>query len=285
MADKSIPLHHLKHRADNGLEMRHFNLDDEPKEMEPLGAHRDDHYLFFLLDSGSASLMIDFNELHFNGYCIYYILPGQVHHRISNKDARGWYLAVDTALIPAEYRDVFEGRLFLQQPVSLNKQQFEQANQLMNLLNDKFKERVDDAFQLQIVYALMQAYAGLIAGYYCKGDDKEAKARRATQLARQFKALVAQNLIAHKNPSFYAGLMNVTEGYLNEVLKKVTGFSVSKLIMNEVMLEAKRLLFYSTQNVKQIAHTLGYQDHTYFSRIFKSNEGVSPLEFRSKYLK
>jgi AraC family transcriptional activator of pobA len=282
---KDIPLHHLKHRADNGLEMRYFSFDDEPKEIEPLGAHRDDHYLFFLLDSGSASLMIDFNELHFNGYCIYYILPGQVHHRISNKVAQGWYLAVDTALIPTEYRNVFEGRLLLQQPVSLDKQQFEQANQLMHLLNEKFRESSNDPFRLQVTYSLMQAYAGLIAGYYCKEDDKGAKVPRSSELARQFKALLSANLINHKSPSFYAGLMNVTEGYLNEVLKKITGFSVSNLIMNEVMLEAKRLLFYSTQNVKEIAHTLGYQDHTYFSRIFKNAEGVSPLEFRNKYLK
>ncbi|TSJ43711.1 helix-turn-helix domain-containing protein [Mucilaginibacter corticis] len=278
-------MHQLKHRADNGLEMRYFSLGDEPKEIEPIGAHRDDHYLFFLLDSGSASLMIDFHELHFSGYRIYYILPGQVHHRISNKVAQGWYLAVDTALVPTEYRDVFEGRLLLQQPISLDKQQYEQANQLMHLLNEKFRESNEDPFQLQIAYSLMQAYAGLIAGYYCKENDDAAKASRSAELARQFKTLLADNLITHKSPSFYAGLMNVTEGYLNEVLKKITGFSVSNLIMNEVMLEAKRLLFYSTQNVKEIAHTLGYQDHTYFSRLFKNSQGVTPLEFRNKYLK
>ncbi len=89
---------HLKSRPDNGLEMSYFDVDDLLRKEEPLGAHRDDHYLFFLLGKGSASLMIDFNELHFSGNSIYYILPGQLHHRISNKVAGGWYVAVDTAL-------------------------------------------------------------------------------------------------------------------------------------------------------------------------------------------
>ncbi|MDB5159131.1 MAG: helix-turn-helix protein [Mucilaginibacter sp.] len=285
MAAKTIPMHQLKHRADNGLEMSYFDLDDLPKAEEPLGAHRDDHYLFFVLGDGSASLMIDFHELHFSGNSIYYILPGQVHHRISNKVAGGWYVAVDTALVPTEYRDVFEGRLLLQQPVTLNEQQFEQTNQLLRLLYGKFKESNNDTFQLPVAYSLVQAFMGMVANYYCNQNDPGTKAPRSAELARQFKTLLADNLITHKSPSFYAGLMNVTEGYLNEVLKKITGFSVSNLIMNEVMLEAKRLLFYSTLNVKEIAHTLGYQDHTYFSRLFKNSESVTPLEFRGKYLK
>jgi AraC family transcriptional activator of pobA len=282
---KDIPLHQLRSRASSGLEMHWFNLDDKPADGETFGAHRDDHYLFFLLGDGAASLMIDFNELNFAGRSIYYILPGQVHHRISNTIAGGWYLAVDTALVPTECRNVFESRLLLQQPIALNEQQYEQANQLLNLLHGKLTESNEDAFQLPVAYSLVQAFAGLIAGYYCKESDTGVKAPRSAELARQFKQLLTENVITTKSPSAYAELLNVTEGYLNEVLKKTTGFSVSYLIMNEVMLEAKRLLYYSTLNVKEIAHALGYQDHTYFSRIFKNAEGASPLGFRGKYLK
>ena len=51
------------------------------------------------------------------------------------------------------------------------------------------------------------------------------------------------------------------------------------------MLEAKRLLYYSEQNVKEIAHALGYDDHAYFSRLFKKSESVTPLSFRAAYRK
>jgi len=80
-------------------------------------------------------------------------------------------------------------------------------------------------------------------------------------------------------------MLNVSETYLNEALKKVTGLSVSYWIQQEVLLEAKRLLYYSEMNVKEIAHTLGYTDHTYFSRLFKKTEGTTPLLFRTHYRK
>jgi AraC-like DNA-binding protein len=50
-------------------------------------------------------------------------------------------------------------------------------------------------------------------------------------------------------------------------------------------MEAKRLLYYSDMNVKQIAHTLGYDDHAYFSRQFRKVTGITPLGFRVQYRK
>lgn len=105
------------------------------------------------------------------------------------------------------------------------------------------------------------------------------------ELSQQFKKLLARHVQTQKSPSAYAAMLNVSETYLNEALKKTTGLSVSYWILNEVMLEAKRLLYYSDQNVKQIAHNLGYEDHAYFSRLFKKAEGVTPLTFRDCYHK
>jgi AraC family transcriptional activator of pobA len=282
---KDIPLHYLRSRGNSGFEMRYFEPNELPYDGETHGAHRDDHYLFFLLDGGQTSLMIDFHNLKFTGQTMYYILPGQVHHRISVDNGAGWYLAVDTALVPAEYRDVFENKLLLQQPINLNNKQFNEAHQLLLLLYDKFTKSTNEAFHLPITYSLMQAFVGIMAGYYKVDSDAGTKANRSVELARQFKQLLTQHYIVHKSPSVYAGMLNVSEGYLNEVLKKITGFSVTYLILHEVMLEAKRLLYYSKLTVKEIAHTLGYQDHTYFSRLFKKAELITPLDFRMQYLK
>jgi AraC-like DNA-binding protein len=282
---KDIPLHYLRSRSSAGLEMRYFEPNELPYDGETHGAHRDDHYLFFLLDDGLTSLMIDFHKLQFTGQTMYYILPGQVHHRITVDNAGGWYLAVDTSLVPAVYRDVFENKLLLQQPINLNSKQFTEANQLLLLLYDKFVKSKNESFHLPITYSLMQAFIGIVAGYYNVDNDATTKAPRSVELARQFKQLITQHYIEHKSPSVYAGMLNVSEGYLNEVLKKITGFSVSYLILHEVMLEAKRLLYYSKLTVKEIAHTLGYEDHTYFSRLFKKAELMTPLDFRMQYLK
>jgi AraC family transcriptional activator of pobA len=48
------------------------------------------------------------------------------------------------------------------------------------------------------------------------------------------------------------------------------------------MLEAQRLLSYSSLSVKEIADALGFEDESYFNRLFSKVVGVSPGAFRKK---
>lgn len=282
---KNIPVHQLKERASTGLEIRRFMAGDTPETDETLSAHRDDHYLFFVVESGMASLMIDFHKISFQENYLYYILPGQVHHRIRNEMAGGWFIAVDTLLVPPDYRKIFENRFLLQQPYLLNNIQMRHCQGVLSLMQEKYSEDDKEHFYLPVVHSLLQAFIGVVAGCYVRLSDSRFRLSRLMELSQQFKLLLVANLHKEKSPSVYASMLNVSETYLNEALKKVTGFPVSYWILNEVMLEAKRLLYYSEQNVKQIAHTLGYDDHAYFSRLFKKAEGCSPLSFRTSYRK
>ena len=283
---KDIPVHRLQDRGSSGLEIKHFLAGETSyKSVETLGAHRDDHYLFFVLEDGHASLMIDFHEVPISKSNLYYILPGQVHHRIKNEVAQGWFLAIDTILVPKEYRDVFEDRLLLQQPYILNPVQLQQCQVLLQLIEEKRYENQEAAFYFPVLHSLLQTFVGVAAGCYSECGNANFNLSRPAQLAREFKNLLPVNILTMKSPSAYAEMLNVSESYLNEALKKVTGFSVSYWILQEVMLEAKRLLYYSDLTVKEIAHRLGYEDNTYFSRIFKKALDVTPLEFREHYRK
>ncbi|SDE32938.1 AraC-type DNA-binding protein [Mucilaginibacter pineti] len=282
---KDIPVHQLKERVSSGLDIWHFVPGDEPDEEDTLGAHRDDHYIFFVLESGSASLMVDFQEFAFVAGSLYYLLPGQVHHRINAGVSYGWFLAVDSLLVTPDYQQVFEDHLQLQQPFSLNPQQLKQCQDVLSLLYEKYFEDDKNPFYLPVVHSLLQSFVGMAAGCYSQLNDKRLQSSRPSQLAQQFKKLLALHIRKVKSPSAYAGMLNVSETYLNEALKKITGFSVSYWIQQEVILEAKRLLYYTEMNVKEIAHDLGYEDHAYFSRLFKKAEGITPLSFRSSYRK
>jgi AraC-like DNA-binding protein len=282
---KDIPVHQLKERVTSGLEIRRFIAGDMPYASETLGAHRDDHYIFFVIEKGTASLMIDFHELTFRRSSLYYVLPGQVHHRIRNEVAYGWFIAIDSLLIAPDYRNVFESRLLLQQPFMLSDIQLRQCHDLLSLMEEKYLDDKPGPFYLQVVHSLLQSFIGIAAGCFSEFDDQHLLMSRPVQLAQQFKKLLVEHVRKVKGPSAYASMLNVSETYLNEALKKVTGFSVSHLIQQEVMLEAKRLLYYSQMNVKEIAYALGYTDHAYFSRLFKKAEGVTPLAFRVNYRK
>ncbi|GAA3988643.1 helix-turn-helix domain-containing protein [Mucilaginibacter dorajii] len=282
---KDIPVHQLKERATSGLEIHRFLEGDMPKADEPLGAHRDDHYLFFLLEGGLASMMNDFQEVHFEASQLYYVLPGQVHHRIKNFEAFGWFIAVDTMLLSPDYRSIFENQLIMQQPYRLTDVQLNQCKNLLNLLYEKYCEDESRTFYLPVVHSLLQSFLGMAACCFSHTGNQRLMTSRPVQLAQQFKKLLVEHVREVKSPSAYANMLNVSETYLNEALKKVTGMSVSYWIQQELLLEAKRLLYYSQMNVKEIAHTLGYDDHAYFSRLFKKTEGSTPLSFRKGYRK
>ncbi|MBB6127952.1 helix-turn-helix domain-containing protein [Mucilaginibacter lappiensis] len=283
---RDIPVHQLRERASTGLEIRRFVAGDIPDDdADTLGAHRDDHYIFFVIEEGTASLMIDFHELRFGASSLYYILPGQVHHRIRNEVGYGWFIAIDALLIAPDYRNVFESQLVLQQPFALDAIKMRQCTDLLCLMREKYQEDNPGPFYLQVVHSLVQSFVGIAACCFSGFDNLQFALSRPVQLAQEFKKLLINNIRQVKSPSAYASMLNVSETYLNEALKKVTGLSVSYWIQQEVLLEAKRLLYYSEMNVKEIAHTLGYTDHTYFSRLFKKVEGTTPLLFRTHYRK
>lgn len=281
----AIPLHQLQDRSDLGLELEYFKPGDVrlKEELEVLGAHRDDHYIFFLVEAGSARMMIDFESVSFGEGALYYVLPGQVHHRINADMAYGWFMAVDTGLLTAGQRRVFEERLELQQPIHLPSEARKPYNDLLHLLRHQHRQPEDQPFYRQILYSLLQSFTGMVAAAYQANDCGETKVSRKLQLMRAFKLLLAEQLRTEKSPSAYAEQLHVSPAYLNEALKQTTGLTVSYWIMNEVMVEAKRLLYYSDLNVKAIAHDLGYDDHTYFSRLFKQHNGLTPLAFRGQY--
>lgn len=283
---ETIPLHLLKDKTTLGLHLKYFKkgevfFDDEVTSV----AHRDDHYIFFLLESGSGSVMIDFVDMSLPQQSLYYILPTQVHQRIQNQNANGWFIAVDTALVPPACRHIFENTLALQQPHSLNNDTFEQFQHLLALLFLKYNENNTGQFYVMAVHSLLQSLCAFAATCYTNDMDMNLKVSRAVQLRSQFKDLLTSEIRKIKSPKAFAAKLNVSEAYLSEILKKTTGFPPSYWIQQEVIIEAKRLLYYSDLTVKEISHTLGYNDHSYFSRLFNKITDVSALTFRQQYRK
>src|ERR1700744_4525383 len=95
----TIPLHKLNETTADGFVLKTMPHPHELAEEEALhfGAHRDDHYLFFLIEKGKSGGMADFNEFVLNGNSLFFILPGQVHQYVrGSRNIAGWFLAIDT---------------------------------------------------------------------------------------------------------------------------------------------------------------------------------------------
>ena len=247
------------------------------------GLHRDDHYNFLVLETGTMEFMVDFQNLSLAAGEIYFIKPGQVHRRLSHQGAAGWFLAPDISLLSPDIRNVFESSFNSSQAALLEAGLFTQAVSIINLIHLRSTNaNPRDTHHIRATTSLFQSFLNILAGCHYQDKQDELSLTRPEQLRNSFKNLVSANFKALKTPSDYAARLNVSVNYLNEVVKRTTGFPVTYWIMHEIIFEAKRLLVYTNRDIKVIAYELGYIDPAYFSRLFKKHTGQSPLSFRIK---
>jgi AraC family transcriptional regulator, transcriptional activator of pobA len=80
--------------------------------------------------------------------------------------------------------------------------------------------------------------------------------------------------------SDYADLLNITPKALAKITKTHFNRTLTDLISERIIIEAKRELYLTNKAVKEIAYELGYDDEHYFSRFFKNNADISPQIYR-----
>ncbi|WP_199538182.1 AraC family transcriptional regulator [Emticicia sp. C21] len=103
---------------------------------------------------------------------------------------------------------------------------------------------------------------------------------KAIEISNKFRELLFTHIKTRHLVSDYASLLHVTPNHLNKSVKAATGKSPTKWIDETIVLEAKVLLYQSNLSISEIAAEIGLFDQSYFSRLFKKYEGITPLQFR-----
>ncbi|TXK49245.1 AraC family transcriptional regulator [Pontibacter qinzhouensis] len=280
-----IPIHSLQDRTSLGIDLRRLH-NIGPEEAAALGTHRDDHYIFIFQQIGNGRFMVDFEEVVLHDCAVYCLLPGQVHQGIAAHQSTGWFMAVETMLVSDAYRAVFEENVLLYEPVPLTIEEATTLSKCLGLLSETCGQEHKPPFHLPVIQALADACIGMFASAYLQREEQNTGAgTRLSMITRQFRKLLFRNFKTMKSPATFASALNLSPAYLNEAVKKTTGFPVSYWVHQQIIMEAKRLLYYTQLSVKEIAFALGYEDHTYFSRLFRKVAGQSPGQFRQAYRK
>src|SRR5690606_5939250 len=105
---------------------------------------------------------------------------------------------------------------------------------------------------------------------------------RNADLMSRFLVLLDKHFVKRKPVLFYADELHVTANYLNEVVKRVSGFPASWHIHQRIIMEAKRQAAFTLSSMKEIALNLGFDDFAHFSRFFKKNAGMNFTEFKRR---
>ena len=157
-------------------------------------------------------------------------------------------------------------------------------NQIVQLIQDEIKERIDNHSQ-QVLVSNIE----LLLNYSKRFYERQFNTRTANNIDIVSKVeLLLKNyysenqLIENGQPRirYLADHCHLSASYLSDLLAKETGRSAKDHINDFLIEKAKHLLLSSTDSISGIAYTLGFNYPHYFGRLFKQKTGKTPQEFR-----
>lgn len=114
-------------------------------------------------------------------------------------------------------------------------------------------------------------------------DSRQLSAGRRMAVLEQFRELVQEHYRQHWSLGHYADALGLSTAQLGRICRESLGVAPMALVNDQLVREACRLLAYTTLEVKQVAHSLGFSDSAYFSRFFRKHTAVTPRDFRNRF--
>lgn len=111
-------------------------------------------------------------------------------------------------------------------------------------------------------------------------SNKSKSLSPAQAIALKFKQLAYQHYVAHKEVSFYANEIGISNNYLNRCVKTTFGKTVKEVILGISILQSQLLLQDMTKDITSVAYDLNFEDPSYWGRLFKKIVGQTPSEYR-----
>lgn len=107
--------------------------------------------------------------------------------------------------------------------------------------------------------------------------------RQEVEFSRTFSQLVEGHYTRQHAVADYAAMLHITPKALNKRITRYSNRTPNDVIKNRIILEAKRLLIHTPLSVKEIGYRLGYDDPSYFIRLFTKQVAAPPQSFRLHY--
>lgn len=245
--------------------------------------HRHDFFLMLTLRKAKGLHEIDFVPYEVNNYSIFLLRPGQVHKLTLKQGSTGFLVQFKTEYF-LSHKDSSKQLLRKvgnQNNYPLNAKIFKKLDVLLSSILLEYKEKQEDFHEvikanLDILFIQLLRQRG-------NTDTKNNFAPYQQEKLEKFLELVEENITEYKQVTQYADLLSLTVYQLNAITKALLSKNASQLINEYIILEAKRNLLATSNQVSQIAYHLGYEDVSYFIRFFKKHTGHTPDDYRHNF--
>jgi AraC family transcriptional activator of pobA len=240
--------------------------------------HFHDYEELIIVTEGSLEHYIDFQAEVVSAPFVSYISLGKMHRIVLHEDFRGWVINYQTEFIPDSklnfYSNFFTSTNIPISPVGCAKRFIS----LCEVINDEYKQTIPD---FSTIRHLTSGLISMIEAERKRNIPVESTIK-STQITtfNNFLKILEDNFRRDEGVSFYADKMNMSERNLNLICKNNFQKSVSEIIETRKLIEAKKQLIYSDKSVSEIGFDLGYNEKSYFSRVFHNKLSVTPTQFR-----
>ena len=113
-----------------------------------------------------------------------------------------------------------------------------------------------------------------------QSEEEQAKSQRKEVIeAYQF---VADRMDQRIGLDDVADYLHLNASYFSRLFKKETGETFIEYVIRTKMQRAKELLDQTALSIVAICEQLGYDNPSYFNKLFKGCYGLTPTEYRNK---
>jgi AraC family transcriptional activator of pobA len=233
---------------------------------------------------GNACLMIDKQECLLDNSRICLVAPGRIRQLAAKGEAKGYVISLSYELLylvdtPEEFfwLDVcikgFSLPVFNEQQGDLGEME-DLALKMRKELEREGPTRTD------VLKGLLKVFM-VYFSRNCEFGIPKASSGRDNSIAKKYLSLVKKNFRTKKAVSDYAGELALSPNYLNQVVKRVSGFPARYHIQQSIISYAKAQALHSNLSMKEIADSLGFRDYSNFSKFFKNVSGMNFSSFRN----
>jgi AraC family transcriptional regulator, transcriptional activator of pobA len=242
-------------------------------------AQSNNHFQIIWITRGKGQLWIDLKKCDFQNNQLFFIKP-------SLDELEGYVISFTDSFLGIENQvsdSTYHGSLF---QLFTNKNGIQISTELVSEMKDAVEKMIKEYNNFHLFRdEMLRRYLKILFIFFSRhfeGILQTTKQTRNIELVQKFMSLLDKNFKTEKMVSGYASLLSVTPNYLNEIIKKTTGYSAGYHIRQRIVLEAKRQATYSDTCMKQIGYYLGFNDMAHFSKFFKSATGMNFSDFKKE---
>jgi AraC family transcriptional regulator, transcriptional activator of pobA len=245
------------------------------------------HNLFqiFIIEKGTTEIQYNEQKYEISAPAFITIPKNVLHGFLHKEDVSGWIITLSDIiveqLLQPEATVIFEMDVIHITSLDPNKSNLVEVYQTMKKCILEYQNNLTGKLLM-----LQSLVSQLMVQLFRLTEENLKNISESDNMSkvyfRRFLQHIKTSYSFKKTVESYAKDLNISTGHLNRICQTVTNQSPKDVIIDYFIAEAQLRLMRIEKTITEIAYELGFEDPSYFARLFKQKMGCTPKAFREK---